>query len=160
MTKQLHAALLTCAFSTLSACATGSDTPVELRSLHQGFYCGDEQPGMRWLTPADFAQVLGNANAGQHLGAAPAAAPEIAKHEKLLLVSLGQKNSGGYSVSLTEQQAQINDGTVQLPLKIQQPAPGTMQTMQITNPCLVIALGGEGYSKVSGGDLGVVTVGR
>lgn len=165
----IHNAVLLATLTMLTACsAEQSARQVSLRSLHQSAYCGGEAAGLRWLAREHLADLLGNTGTGQdlrgqhlaerHLDAAPASVPSIADDEKLVLVSLGQKNSGGYGVALASHQTGIRDGVIDLPLDIQQPAPGTMQTMQLTTPCLVIGLHGEGFSRVNAGSLGSVTV--
>lgn len=151
--------ILASAIGAMSACASES-AHVELRSLHQGLHCGDTNAGLRWLAPASLAQVINGPGAGQQLGEPARAAPAVGDDEELLLVSLGQKNTGGFGVALAQQQAEIRDEVVMLPLEIQQPAPDAMTTMQLTNPCLVIALRGADYDLVDGGTLGRVAAPR
>jgi hypothetical protein len=158
----LQTAIVVCALSTLAACAAEKNAQVSLRSLHQSPYCGGEAAGMRWLSRADLANLLGNGvgsrGGGQHLGADPAPAPTLTDDEKLLLLSLGQKNSGGYGIALASSQTPIQDKAIQLPLDLQQPTPGSMQTMQLTYPCVVLALRGGGYRQVNAEALGSLTV--
>jgi hypothetical protein len=151
----IRIAILTCTMGALAACAAEKNAHVTLRNLHQGLYCGDEAAGVRWLTQESLPGAMKRPGAGQHLGD-PMTTPTAAEDEKLLLVSLGQKNSGGYGIALTSDQAEIQDEEIELPLEIQQPAPGAMQTMQLTNPCIVIGLRGDGYQRVNAGSLGSV----
>ncbi|MCR6651473.1 MAG: protease complex subunit PrcB family protein [Cellvibrionaceae bacterium] len=141
----------------IAACSA-QPTPVQisLRSVHQSQYCGEETAGLRWLTRDAFTALVRGPGSVQHLDTAPA--PTVAENEKLLQVSLGQKSSGGYAIALAGEQAPVNDGEVELPLEIQQPGPGGFQTMQLTSPCLVIALPASGYSRVSAGSLGELQV--
>lgn len=148
-----RAAILLCALAALTACAAKQPTHASLRSLHQGSYCGDETAGMRWLTLDVFHNLRGQ-GVGVHLGTEPPSATDIADDEKLLLLSLGAKGSGGHSLALASSQAEVRDQTIHLPLTIQEPAPGSMQTMQLTYPCLVVGLRGKRYQKVDAGILG------
>lgn len=155
----IQSAILSMALSVLTACSIEqSAQQVSLRSLHQSAYCNSDAAGVRWLSPEHLAKLLNNPGAGQHLGAVPVSAPSIADDEKLILVSLGQKNSGGFEVSLARTEAEVQDGVVELPLNIRQPAPGTMQTMQLTSPCVVIGLRGTGYQRVNAASLGSVAI--
>lgn len=141
----------------IAACSA-QPTPVQisLRSVHQSQYCGEETAGLRWLTRDAFTALVRGPGTLQHLDATPA--PTVAKNEKLLQVSLGQNSSGGYVIALAGEQAPVINGKVELPLEIQQPGPGGFQTMQLTSPCLVIALPASGYSRVSAGSLGELQV--
>jgi hypothetical protein len=141
----------------LAACSTQSTpTQLNLRSVYQSQHCGDETAGLRWLARDAFTALVRGPGTVQHLGAATV--PAIAEAETLLLVSLGQKNSGGHGISLASEQAPIEGGTVELPLRIQQPAAGGFQTMQLTTPCLVIALPSGEYSRITAGTLGELSV--
>lgn len=145
-----------CTMTALTACTAEKNAQVSLRNLHQGLHCGDQTAGVRWLTQDSLPGAMKRPGAGQHLGD-PTTTSAPADGEKLLLVSLGQKNSGGYGIALTRSQTEILNEAIELPLEIQQPAPGTMQTMQLTNPCIVIGLRGDGYKRVDAGSLGSVT---
>lgn len=154
----IQSAILSTLLSVLTACSIEqSAQQVSLRSLHQSTYCNSDAAGVRWLSPEHLAKLLANPAGRQHLGAVPVSAPSIADDEKLILVSLGQKNSGGFEVSLASTKAEIQDGVVELPLDIRQPAPGTMQTMQLTSPCVVIGLRGTGYQRINAASLGSIS---
>lgn len=140
-----------CTLSLLLACAA-TESSVRVSSVYQGPHCGDTTAGLRWLTQAELA-ALRSGGAGQHLNAdPPEPAATLTTEDKLLLVSLGQKSSGGYGVALAHQDVNtlmVKDAAITLPLEIHTPSPGSMQTMQLTNPCLVVALRGDGYQKVT-----------
>jgi hypothetical protein len=154
----MHTAIFICSLAALVACAAKNDPLVSLRTLHQSPYCGSEAAGLRWLTANELTEILRNGPSGVHLGAAPAPNLTATDDDKLLLLSLGQKNSGGYGLGLTSSQVRVQDQAIQLPVEIQEPEPGSMQTMQLTQPCLVVGLGNGGYSKVSAGVLGSLAV--
>ena len=159
MTTIIRHTILVSALTTLTACAAEQNAqPVSLRSIHQSAHCGSELPGVRWLSHEDLTGLLNSAGAGQHWNAAPVVPAPVADDEKWVMVSLGQKNSGGYSVALANAQADVRGQVVHLPLDIQRPAPDSMQTMQMTTPCIVIGLRGENYQTVSAESLGSVTV--
>ncbi len=153
----LRSILMFCGMALISACsAQPKSAQISLRSVYQSPYCGTEEPGLRWLEPEEFAALVRGAGAGQHLGSEPAPVPQIDTDERVLQVSLGQKGSGGHAVVLSDNTAQVTQGVLMLPLTIEQPSDGSMQTMQLTYPCLVIALPHHGYSRVRGGNIGEI----
>lgn len=152
----LRPALLSCSIALMAACSA-QPTPISLRSVYQNSYCGTEEPGLRWLSSVEFATLVRGPGAGQHLGMEPAPVPHVEADERLLQVSLGQKGSGGHGVTLSSDSAQVQQDVLVLPLTIQQPAPGSMQTMQLTYPCLVVALPHSGYSRVRAEAIGEIT---
>jgi hypothetical protein len=150
-------ALMSCSIALMAACsAQPTPTQINLRSVYQNSYCGTEEPGLRWLNSGEFATLVRGPGAGQHLGVEPTPVPHVDADERLLQVSLGQKGSGGHAVLLNSDTAQVKQDMLVLPLTIEQPPAGSMQTMQLTYPCLVIALPHEGYSRVRGDDIGEI----
>lgn len=153
-----RSALLSCSIALMAACsAQPTPTQISLRSVYHNSYCGTEEPGLRWLSTAEFATLVRGPGAGQHLGMESAPVPHVEADERLLQVSLGQKGSGGHGVTLSSDSAQVQQDVLVLPLTIQQPAPGSMQTMQLTYPCLVVALPHSGYSRVRAEAIGEIT---
>ena len=153
----LRPAILSCSIALMGACsAQPTPTQISLRSVYHNSYCGTEEPGLRWLSTAEFATLVRGPGAGQHLGMEPTPVPHVDADERLLQVSLGQKGSGGHGVALSGDSAQVMQDVLVLPLSIQQPAPGTMQTMQLTYPCVVVALPNSGYSRVHADNIGEI----
>lgn len=143
----------------LSACAADQTpaSPITVRSVFQGQYCGDESKGVRWISGTEFTRIA-RGPAPTHLGAPPAQVPVVAEDERLLLVSQGQQGSGGYGVALADTRPEVNNDVLTLRMDTQVPAPDTMQTMQLTRPCLVVALPMAGYREVHAGEFGKITI--
>lgn len=75
--------------------------------------------------------------------ASPKAAPRADfSGEMVLLLSMGQQPSGGYSLSLATNQVEVKKGELQVRLLWQEPKPGSIQVQMITRPCLMIAMPG------------------
>ncbi|MBC6904853.1 protease complex subunit PrcB family protein [Saccharophagus sp. K07] len=131
----------------ISACSTSTNGTISVRSVFQGQQCSYEKAGLYAIDHNLLAALSGGggklANRWEE-----ETAPQISTDERLILVSLGQKPSGGHSLSLAGEAAKVADGVVTLPLSAQQPVPGSMQTMQLTYPCLIIALPTRGYTSV------------
>jgi hypothetical protein len=132
----------------LIACtACSSAPPVAVERLHASSYCGDETGGIRFIDTAQL-QTLMRSDPLTHAWGAPDPAPVDTKGKHLLLISLGQKPSGGYGLMLQGDSVEVEDGILRLPIRMEEPPPGSMQTRQITRPCLVIGLGPGNYREV------------
>lgn len=130
----------------LAGCSS-SDSGGSLRVLYQDTYC--QQPaGLSLLSGIeDVKQLKGKPAPGAPTSEEPAVqAPE--KDELLFLVSLGEKSSGGYDLRIPRNTALQNGQTLQLPVETIEPAPGGVQTMQLTSPCLVLAVKEGNYTRV------------
>mgnify|MGYP000255756382 CR=1 FL=1 len=65
------------------------------------------------------------------------------------LVAMGVKPNSGYSIKLTNVDARYEHGTLNLPLKVEQPLKGGMYAQMMTSPCILISLPSGAYNKVS-----------
>ncbi len=68
------------------------------------------------------------------------------QQEHLLFVTLGEKPTGGYNVSLAS--AERAGKILRLSMAIRAPAPGTMVTQAITSPCAVVAVPANEWSEI------------
>jgi hypothetical protein len=133
--------LLMCA----SAC-TGTETLV-VKSIYGNAQCGDAAASMRIIEAAHLAALMGQNRLQQPWGEKPAAPPDTGDR-LLVLISLGQKPSGGYGLALTGVKAVVDQGVVLLPLLVQEPPPDSLQTQHLTQPCLVVGLQPGNYRQV------------
>jgi hypothetical protein len=127
----------------LSGCAS-SDTVEDkpgaplVRQVIQSAHCGLTGPGLAYVqTPERLQQLL--ELPGQNMAVQQLRQVDLGK-EHLLFVTLGEKPTGGYSVSLTSASLENTDNTLRLSMAVRAPAPGTMVTQAITSPCVVIAV--------------------
>lgn len=143
-------AMVAAALGFVTACNDEDSEAVEVRSVHQGQYCSQETAGLYLIEPAELASLAEGQGglADRWEKTESPTPPNVKSHERLILVSMGQKSSGGYALALATNRAELKGGIINLPIKAQQPAAGSMQTMQITSPCLIIALPASGYTAV------------
>lgn len=127
-----------------SAC-TRAET-VLVKRIFGNSQCGDEIASMRFIEPAQLQTLIGQNPLRQTWGAEPSL-PEVGQ-SPLLLISLGQKPSGGYGLALKGEAATVESRALLLPLLVQEPLPDTLQTQQLTQPCLVVELQPGHYSQV------------
>jgi hypothetical protein len=58
----------------------------------------------------------------------------------VLLVAMGQKNTGGYAVDLASGDAKVGNGVLQVSVHWQEPRRGMMVTQALTSPCLLLKI--------------------
>jgi hypothetical protein len=68
------------------------------------------------------------------------------EREHIVLAAIGQKPTGGYSVTLDS--SEIRGGTLELRVRVAEPDPGTIVTQALTTPCAVIAVTAEGWDDI------------
>lgn len=58
----------------------------------------------------------------------------------LLLISMGEMPTGGYSLSLRPKESELKDGVARIAVKWNKPERGRMVVQMLTRPCLLIQL--------------------
>lgn len=132
---------------TTAGCTADDSRSIAVQVLHQHLYCDEAEAGMRLIDAQTLQTMRGGKELRQTLETSPQPSVDVRGH--LLLISLGPKSSGGYNIGLTDNAANIREGTLYLPLEVEEPQPDSLQTMQITNPCLVIAIEPGPYEVIS-----------
>ncbi|MGO1500241.1 MAG: protease complex subunit PrcB family protein [Marinobacter sp.] len=135
----------------LVGCAS-SDTAVEKlseplgRQVIQSAHCGLTGPGLAYVQTAERLQKL------LELPTQNMAVQQLRQvnldQEHLLFVTLGEKPTGGYSISLASASLENSENTLRLSMAVRSPAPGTMVTQAITSPCAVVAVRATDWSEI------------
>jgi len=116
----------------------------EARQVTQSAHCGLTGPGVAWVRSAEHRdRLLGVA--GQNLSTELVRAVDLAD-ESLVFVTLGQKPTAGYSVTLDGFSAE--QGVLSLSMKLREPAPGMATAQVITSPCAVLAIKPVDWQKL------------
>ena len=114
------------------------------RQVSQSAHCGLTAPGHVYLTSRGDVERL-EALPGRNLSLEALKKIEF-EREHIVLAAIGQKPTGGYSVTLDS--SEIRSGTLELRIRVAEPAPGTMVTQALTTPCAVIAVTAEGWDDI------------
>jgi hypothetical protein len=113
---------------------------ISWRTLYKSHQCSIKEPS---------AQLL-NANAGeliyleemshlsQRLIGQQTKTKEVARDQSVLVIAMGQKNSGGYGVNV--ENITIWKNTLKIQANWQEPGPDSMTTSALTSPCEIITL--------------------
>ncbi|WP_417543921.1 protease complex subunit PrcB family protein [Marinobacter sp.] len=139
-----------CAF--LVACATTTDTLGDklsaplARQVTQSAHCGLTGPGLAYVQTSERLQQMLELPA-QNMAIQQLRQVDLAK-EHLVFVTLGEKPTGGHSVSLASAEMKNNDKTLRLVMAVRAPAPGTMVSQVITSPCVVLAVPATGWLEI------------
>ncbi|MFT3916990.1 MAG: protease complex subunit PrcB family protein [Anaeromyxobacteraceae bacterium] len=122
------------------------DREIPVRVVGAGIQCGGggDFPVVKRL--ADEPALVAALSVG---GVAPAKVPEIdwAK-EAVVLITDGQKPTGGYAVELASAKAPVKDGAAGIKVAFTVPQDGMMTAQVVTSPCLVVAIPTEGLTGV------------
>ena len=140
-----------------TACADmASNERIPVETLYSGSNCGGDQEGPRLRVITDHEQFQAERDAmfrhvvgGDH--ADRLAAPDF-NDTIAVLVTMGQRPTGGYRLALREPRAAIDNGTVELPITWQEPDEDAMVTQAITSPCLMVTLPRQDYDTISAVD--------
>lgn len=114
------------------------------RQITQSAHCGLTAPGHVHLASRAEVQRL-EALPGRNLSLETLKTVQF-EREHIVLAAIGQKPTGGYSVTLDS--SEIRSGTLELRIRVAEPAPGTMVTQALTTPCAVIAVTAEGWDDI------------
>lgn len=114
------------------------------RQISQSANCGLTAPGHVLLkSVSDVGRLEGLR--GRTLPLAPLRAVDFDR-EHVVLAALGQKPTGGYSVTLVS--SAITDDTLELFVRVREPEPGMLVTQALTTPCAAIAVTASGWSDI------------
>lgn len=139
----------------LTACAVhhnqaDPDAPLA-RQLTAGAYCGLTTPGLVYLSsPDEVGDFI--RQSGQNLTSGILKEHDFSR-EHLLVIAMGQKPTGGFSVVLDE--ARLDKDTLQIRARGRSPGPGDLVTQALTTPCAVVAVSAAGWQQAEVGGEGL-----
>lgn len=135
--------------------ATPEGAPLA-RQLTQSDHCGLAAPGLVYLEDAGQVDRLARLPT-RNLPLASLKAVDFAR-EHLVLVSLGQKPSGGYGITLGH--SAILEDVLEIAVNVRQPAADAMVAQVLTTPCAVIAVTPRHWQRLRVSGAGMKTLTR
>jgi hypothetical protein len=132
----------------LGACQAQAPKPgaqppgaTELRpvTIHASASCGRAQPSVHPVPDqASLTQII---TGGRMLGADQPPAPTVDfASNMVMLLSMGQQPSAGYQIGVTAATVRLDSRVLTVSSLWQQPEPGVMQAMVITQPCVIFSV--------------------
>ncbi len=112
----------------------GGATPLRVEEVGNSSSCGisGAETTLQWLGKREAVQAWQTQSGIELL-------PEGAVAGSYVLISMGQRSSGGYGVTVSRD-AQVRDGRVQLQGTFFAPKAGQMNIQMITSPCVLVRL--------------------
>lgn len=151
----LHIFLFACTANSQSQDVNKSEQSpamsLKIETLYKSTQCGPSVQ-TQWIADQSLFEKLFQGTRQQMISPglpAPTSSIDFSKYG-VLLVSMGQQRTGGYSVELAREEMQLSDGVVQISVHWREPAPDMMLTQALTHPCI--------FLKVAQGDYDVVRV--
>ncbi|OZB15634.1 MAG: hypothetical protein B7X58_06270 [Marinobacter sp. 34-60-7] len=143
--RHLSLAAVSCLFVT--ACASGgsvSEPAVSARQVTQSAQCGLTGPGIAYVQNESEREALLDLN-GQNMVTGAVREVNLAL-ESIVIVTLGQKPTAGYSVGLAD--ASADGETLVLSVRVSEPPRDAMTAQVITSPCVVLAVPADDWQQV------------
>jgi hypothetical protein len=106
------------------------------------------QPQALYVSDADRLNTLTRANSNRAATAIFEQRRVDWRHEAVVWLYMGNKNSGGYGLRLASPEAVVSHGIAVIKVQWREPSPGALVTQQITSPCLVLKLPKGPYEKI------------
>lgn len=149
MKKTLVRSLITSvALLLLAACSAtggpGEGKGVMVRQITQSAYCGLTGPGVAFVRSEADREALLDVS-GQNMATDVVRKVDLSR-EALVMVTLGQKPTAGYSVGL--QSALAQGKSLVLDMRVSEPAPDMMVAQVITSPCVVLAVEPRSWQQI------------
>ncbi|GAB5477469.1 MAG: hypothetical protein Marn2KO_09360 [Marinobacter nauticus] len=140
--------IISAAMLLLAACSAtggpGEGEGVMVRQITQSAYCGLTGPGVAFVRSEADREALLDVS-GQNMATDVVRKVDLSR-EALVMVTLGQKPTAGYSVGL--QSALAQGESLVLDMRVNEPAPDMMVAQVITSPCAVLAVEPRGWQQI------------
>jgi protease stability complex PrcB-like protein len=88
------------------------------------------------------------AYASPALGGGDEAAPVDFAKDAVVLISMGERPTGGHAVELLRREAAVQDGVARVQVALRAPAKSALVTQALTRPCLALSVPREGIRAV------------
>ena len=143
---------ITLAALTLQGCAgtlhAGAPEVLTVERLYASSTCGSlNLPEVVWIADAKTWQEQYALIVSPYIE--PPSLPKVDfPHEGVLLITMGQRTTGGYSLRLTGMPATVQGGVLIVPVEWREPPPGYALTQVMTSPCLLAKVPNGAFSQI------------
>ena len=141
---------LLCLLYISSACSYqhASIASLDIETVYHSNNCGKEKPVIKRIdSAAELNKLL--QSMPKKFGLDEMFEPSVNyQNQMLIFYAIGQKPSSGYNIELYKTDASLIDKKLHLPIRVTQPAKGSMQAQMITSPCAVYLLPRVSYSDI------------
>lgn len=126
-------------------------TTITAETLKTSLLCNlqEENAQSVWITKIDKFEEVRQTISHQIIGGKTQEKPKIDfTNTGVLLVSMGQRPTTGYNISLADETVPINDDMAEIKILWTEPEPGSFLAQTVTEPCLLISLPIAEYSHI------------
>lgn len=124
----------------------------KIKVLHRASLCGTVNRS-QWLLSQDAYESVFAALNKQILSASKPNAPKVNfSRSGVLLVSMGQRRTGGFSVNLANDELIVSKRIAVVEIEWREPQPGMMTIQMLSNPCLLLEVPRGDYQTLQAVD--------
>ena len=121
---------------------------ISVEVLYRDQQCGLPQAQTRWLRTQPEYHSLFRELRQSYMGDQALPPPVDWSEYGVLLVAMGQKNTGGYGLALDGAGAALSDGVLGITLQWREPQKGMMVTQVLTSPCILLKVPKSGFDRI------------
>jgi hypothetical protein len=133
----------------LSGCV-GQRLP--LTTLYESLQCGVKEVGVSILHEQRELDNIFNYSGVIISDAKQNNAPRLKESENVVVVSMGEKPSAGYSLYLKENMAEVKNNILNIEIIFQDLAENDMAASIVTTPCIIVSVEKAKYDAINVGD--------
>ncbi len=122
-----------------SAKTTANTASISVEVLYRDQQCGVLQAQTRWIETQQAYQTLFSELRKSYISNHDEQPPPVDFSQNgVLLVAMGQRNTGGYAVDFANSEAVISAGVLRFSVNWREPRKGMMVTQALTSPCMLL----------------------
>ena len=121
---------------------------LQINSIYQSAICGTITESQWLANQQQYETTYQALNQGIISDSKPKPVPIDFSRYGVLLVSMGQQQTGGYAVKLASSQVEVANGRAKIQVNWVTKAPGTMTVQMLTNPCLLLKIPGTDFDVI------------
>lgn len=126
-----------------------ADTSIKIDSLYRNQQCSVLQEQIRWIDSQQEYQTLYGQLRKSYMSNQAEQPPAVDFTQNgVLLVAMGQKTTGGYTVDLAASEARISGGVLTIQVQWRAPDPGMMVTQALTSPCMLLKVPKAQFDRI------------
>lgn len=147
--------LLLMLYANLAACSNqqaggvvSASNPITAEVIYQSHQCSQSQPQAVWIkSQQQLQQIYANLRRSYIGGQSTPPTVDFSGYGVLLL-AMGQKNTGGYGLNLVDETVSVVSGLLEVRVRWLEPKRGMMVTQALTSPCLLVKISQGDFSRI------------
>lgn len=142
----LCANLAACSYQADAVVSSGN--PITAKVIYQNQHCGQSGSQALWITTRQQFQEVYAGLRRSYIGGQSAPPAVDFSTDGVLLLAMGQKNTGGYGLRLADDTPGVVNGLLELKVQWLAPRRGMLVTQALTSPCLLLRISQGDFSRI------------